>query len=331
MIIDSLKEYVDGFNAIPIICGPTASGKSSVALALCEKVGGELISCDSMQIYKGLDVGTAKATKEEQCTVPHHMIDIIEPGVNYSVNDYLFECKDIILDILNRGKLPVICGGTGQYVSALRDGIKYVEEPVPQEMIDSLYKEVEANGIDEIFSELKRVDPDAASNMHPNNTRRVIRAYSVYKATGKTFTDWNKESKKSGPMFPFVLFEPDYEDCRDVLYDRINKRVDIMMDEGLLDEVEYLYSLPADKKSTCYQAIGYKEFAQYIEKRTPESLERAIYEVKLNSRHYAKRQLTWFRYIDDIVKLNPSDTMDAKLAYIIEKLTFGYKPYEINN
>ena len=321
MIISDIRQYTGDFSAIPIICGPTASGKSSIALSLCEKVNGELISCDSMQIYKGLDVGTAKATKEERQRVPHHLIDIVEPGMNFSVNDYLSYCKDAIIDILNRGKLPVICGGTGQYVSALRDGIKYVDEPIPQILVDELYEEATKEGIDRIYSELSKVDPEAANGIHPNNTRRVIRAYAVYKATGKTFTDWNKESKKTGPMFPFVLFEPDYEDCRDLLYDRINKRVDVMMDEGLLDEVNYLYSYDADRKSTCFQAIGYKEFANYVETGTPEALQRAIYEVKLNSRHYAKRQLTWFRYIDDIVKLNPSYPMDDLLNTIIEKIS----------
>ena len=321
MIIENLQEYTGSYKAIPIICGPTASGKSSVALELCKKLGGELVSCDSMQIYKYLDVGTAKATKEEREAVPHHMIDILEPGENYSVNDYLEACKAEILEILSRGKLPVICGGTGQYVSALRDGIKYVEEPVPQEFMDTLYKEVEESGIERIYEELSTVDPEAVKNIHPNNTRRVLRAYAIYKVTGKTFTQWNSESKKSGPMFPFVLFEPDYEDCRDVLYDRINKRVDVMMDEGLLDEVNYLYSLDADRKSTCFQAIGYKEFAMYVETRTQEALDRAIYEVKLNSRHYAKRQLTWFRYIDNIIKLNPNNSMETNLDTIIQAIT----------
>ncbi|MCQ2531466.1 MAG: tRNA (adenosine(37)-N6)-dimethylallyltransferase MiaA [Saccharofermentans sp.] len=321
MIIDDLTQYVKEYKYIPIICGPTASGKSSIALSLCEKIGGELVSCDSMQIYNHLDVGTAKATMEERSRVPHHMIDIVEPGLNYSVNDYLYGVKDVILDILSRGKLPVICGGTGQYVSALRDGIKYVDEPIPQDLVDALYKEAEEQGIDRIYSELSLVDPEAASGIHPNNTRRVIRAYAVYKATGKTFTEWNKESKKSGPMFPFMLFEPDYEDCRDVLYDRINKRVDIMMDEGLLDEVNYLYSLDTDRTSTCFQAIGYKEFKLYVENGTKEALDRAIYEVKLNSRHYAKRQLTWFRYIDGIIKLDPQASMSTNLDVILNKIS----------
>ena len=319
-MLKQINSRVPEFKAIPIICGPTASGKSSIALELCRRVGGELISCDSMQLYKHLDVGTAKATKEEQAEVPHHMIDIIEPGVNFSVSDYLSGCFDAIEDVLNRGKLPVICGGTGQYISALRDGIRYMSEDIPSEVVDSLYARYNEEGIDKMYQELVAVDPEAAANMHPNNTRRVIRAYSVYKATGKTFTQWNSESKLSGPEYPFVLFEPDYEDCREVLYDRINKRVDIMMDEGLLDEVNYLYSLDADRKSTCFQAIGYKEFADYVLNGTSEALEKAIYDVKLNSRHYAKRQLTWFRYIDGIIKLPINASVEERLNILIRNI-----------
>ncbi len=309
---------LDGLKAIPIICGPTASGKSSLALDLCRKYKGELISCDSMQIYRHLDIGTAKATREEQKEIPHHMIDIIEPGTDYSVNDYLTACFDAIENVLSRGKLPVLCGGTGQYISSLKFGIKYTDEPIPDDLVNKLYKEAETDGIDRIYSELQRMDPEAASGIHPNNIRRVIRAYSVCVATGKTFSEWNKESRTEGPRYPFILFEYDYEACRDVLYDRINKRVDQMMDEGLLREVEYLYSLDIPRSSTCFQAIGYKEFAPYLDGQI--SLEKAIYDVKLNSRHYAKRQLTWFRYINDIVKIKPGseDALSIIHSYAFE-------------
>ncbi len=293
------------FKAIPIICGPTASGKSSLAIELCEMTGGELISCDSMQIYKHLDIGTAKANAEEQKRVPHHMTDIVEPGDIFSVNDYIHKCYECIEDILSRGKLPVICGGTGQYISALKDGIRYVDEPIPEETIDELSGRYDNEGASVIYEELYRIDPVAAEGMHMNNKRRVIRALAVYKATGKTFTQWNSESKKTGPKYPYLLFEPDYEAHRDILYDRINKRVDVMMNMGLLKEVEYLYSLPIDHGSTCFQAIGYKEFKDYIDEPTSENLDRAVYLVKLNSRHYAKRQLTWFRYINEIIKIDP--------------------------
>ncbi|MCR5592733.1 MAG: tRNA (adenosine(37)-N6)-dimethylallyltransferase MiaA [Saccharofermentans sp.] len=305
---------------IPIITGPTASGKSAVAIELCKRTGGELISCDSMQIYKHLDIGTAKATKEEQELVPHHMIDIVEPGQSYSVSSFLKDCLDSIDDVLKRGKTPVLCGGTGQYISALRDGINFEGDPKADEEADSLYKEFEANGIDGIYSRLQSVDPLAAQKIHPNNTRRVIRALSVYLATGKTFTQRNLESKKSGPKYPFALFEIDYEDDRSILYDRINLRVDKMMEAGLQEEARYLYSLPIDRKSTCCQAIGYKEFVPLIDNEPGATIERVAYEIKLNSRHYAKRQLTWFRYIEGINKIDRNLNVSSQADQILSIL-----------
>lgn len=310
---------------IPIITGPTGSGKSASALKLCELMGGELISCDSMQIYKGLDVGTAKPTKEEQALVPHHLIDIIEPGQNYNVSMFVSDCGKAIEDVLQRGKLPVLCGGTGQYVSALKDGINFEDDPRSDEISRELYAEYNEHGIDDIYRRLEAADPEAASKIHPNNTRRVIRALSVFEATGKTKTQRNIDSVKKGPDYPFVLFEIDYEDNRSLLYDRINLRVDKMICDGLEKEARYLYSLPIDRKSTCCQAIGYKEFLPLINGEAGSSLERTIYEIKLNTRHFAKRQLTWFRYINDIVKidrdLSPDEQASFICRYLCEKCT----------
>ena len=317
MAVKDISSRLKGFSKIPIICGPTASGKSSIALRLCEITGGELLSCDSMQIYMHLDVGTAKATEEERARVPHHLTDIVEPGTYFSVNDYVHKCYEAIEDCLDRGKLPVICGGTGQYISALRDGVKFVDEPVPDSLVAELEEEYDKNGAQVLYSRLEALDPEAATKMHMNNKRRVVRALAVCLATGKTFTAWNSESMTTGPMYPFVLFEPDYEDCRSVLYDRINKRVDVMVEEGIIEEAKYLYSLDIDRKSTCFQAIGYKEFAEYIKDPSEENLNEAVYKVKLNSRHYAKRQLTWFRYIDNIVKLDISTDVDTMIKSTI--------------
>ena len=311
MPVKDISSRIKGFSRIPIICGPTASGKSAIALRLCETTGGELLSCDSMQIYKHLDVGTAKATAEERSRVPHHLTDIVEPGTYFSVNDYIHKCYEAIEDCLSRGKLPVICGGTGQYISALRDGVRFVDEPVPDTLIAELEEEYDRKGAEHLYSRLVSLDPDAASGMHMNNKRRVVRALAVCIATGKTFTEWNSTSKTTGPMYPFVLFEPDYEACRDVLYDRINRRVDEMIDEGIIEEARYLYSLDIDRKSTCFQAIGYKEFEAYLSDPSEENLKEAVYKIKLNSRHYAKRQLTWFRYIDGIVKLDIGSDIDT--------------------
>lgn len=311
-----LKEYNSAYRFIPIIAGPTASGKSSLAIELALKIDGEIVSCDSMQIYRKLDIGTAKVTKEEQSIVPHHMIDIIDPDTVFSVNDFTTRAIKVIEVILNRGKMPILCGGTGQYISALYEGIKYVDEPVDKKIIDDLYNEYEDKGIDEIYSKLESVDPVASAKIHKNNTRRVIRAYAVYLSTGKTFTWWNNNSKKDGPAFPFKLFTLDYD--RSIIYDRINKRVDLMMEEGLLKEVKSLYDSGLLTNSTARQAIGYKELFDYFDGTS--SLDNSIYEIKLRSRHYAKRQLTWFRYME---KRHIIDTNDVPktLNYIIAEIT----------
>lgn len=298
---------------IPIICGPTASGKSALALELCERIGGELVSCDSMQIYKGLDIGTAKASSDEQKRVRHHMIDIVEPDVSYSVSDFVNDSLSCIKDILDRGRIPVLCGGTGQYISALYYGIDYGSEEVSDEIVASLYQEFEKEGIDGIYSRLSEADPEAASKIHPNNTRRVIRAYAVYLDKGITFTEKNRRSRSSGSKYPFVLIEPDRD--REELYNRINIRVDDMISEGLIDEAQWLYQNYGNKHATALQAIGYKELFPYIKGEV--SLDKAVYDIKLNSRHYAKRQLTWFRPMPiNYIKMEENNKIETVLALI---------------
>ena len=242
----SLENYNVPFKYIPIIAGPTASGKSSLAIKLAQKINGEIISCDSMQIYRKLDIGTAKVTKEEQELVPHHMVDILNPDESFSVNDFALKAIEVIEDILKRGKLPVLCGGTGQYISALYYGIKYVDEPIDQKIIDDLYKEAEEHGIDRIYDELVRIDPVAASKIHKNNTRRVIRAYAVYLSTGKNFSWWNENSKTDGPVFPFKLFAIDHD--RSILYERINSRVDLMIEDMVYMIIKSLLKIIKNKK-----------------------------------------------------------------------------------
>lgn len=294
-----LNDLLNGYSYIPVITGPTASGKSSLALDLCIKTGGELISCDSMQIYRTLDIGTAKDSPEERLKVKHHMTDIIDPGQDYSVKEYADETIRVISGLLDNGILPVICGGTGQYVSALIYGLDYGDVEIPDGITEELFSELERSGADVMYEKLKQIDPEAASKIHPNNTRRLIRAIAVYKATGKTFTQKNSESKKKGPEYPFKVFFLDVD--RELLYDRINKRVDMMFDQGLEEEVRSLYSSDAARSSTCFQAIGYKEFAGYFEGNS--SLDEVREKIKLNSRHYAKRQMTWFRAMPDIVRI----------------------------
>lgn len=294
------------YSFIPVIAGPTASGKSALALEICRRADGELVCADSMQIYKGLDVGTAKDTKEEIGDIPHYMTDIIEPGTDFSVYDYVSTAIPIIRDILRRGKLPVVCGGTGQYISSLLYGLDYGEGDEDAEInaTKELEEELSKLGIDVLYARLQEEDPEAAKIIHPNNKRRVIRALAVHKALGITFSEKNRRSKLSGPEFPFKVFMLDWD--REELYDRINKRVGIMVSEGLVDEAKMLLSLNVDRTSTCWQAIGYKEMLNYLDGK--ETLEEACDRIRIGTRHYAKRQLTWLRSMGgDVTKIPPDD------------------------
>ena len=309
--------YLEKYAYIPIVTGPTASGKSAAALELCRRFGGELVSADSMQIYKGLDIGTAKDSPEERAEIAHHLTDIIEPGEDFSVFDFVNRAKEAISDILSRGKLPVVCGGTGQYISALMFGIDYGEEDDQEtrEAEEYYYGILEKEGKDSLYKLLEESDPEAAEAIHPNNVRRVVRALAVRKATGVSFSEKNKRSKLEGPAFNFKVFMPDVD--RAVLYDRINRRVEIMIDQGLEEEARKLCRNPKAKGTTCFQAIGYKEFEKYFE--GSEDISETINKIKLGSRHYAKRQLTWFRHMGIDIETIPSGSAEAQSEFIADR------------
>lgn len=297
------------YSHIPIIAGPTASGKSALALEICRVADGELVCADSMQIYKGLDVGTAKDTKEEIGDVPHYLTDIVEPGTDFSVYDYVSAALPVIKDILERGKLPVVCGGTGQYISSLLYGLDYGtgDEEAELEATRELEKELEEAGIDVLYARLQELDPEAAKLIHPNNNRRVIRALAVHKALGITFSEKNRKSKEKGPEYPFKVFVIDWN--REELYDRINRRVGVMVQNGIIDEAKMLLNSGVERTSTCWQAIGYKEMLNYLDGE--ETLEQACDRIRIGTRHYAKRQLTWLRSMgDDVTKLAPASASD---------------------
>ena len=309
--------YLEKYAYIPIVTGPTASGKSAVAMEVCRLCGGELVSADSMQIYKGLDIGTAKDSKDEIAQVPHHMTDIVEPGDDFSVFEYVRMAGDVISDILSRGKLPVVCGGTGQYISSLLYGINYGEEN-DDDISDAeeyYYSILEKEGKDSLYSILEKEDPEAALLIHPNNIRRVVRALAVGKATGVKFSEKNRKSKLEGPSFSFKAFMPEMD--RAVLYDRINRRVDIMMEQGLEKEARELYKNEKAKGSTCFQAIGYKEFGKYFSGE--EELSETVEKIKIGSRHYAKRQLTWFRHMGEDVEVIPSGPVSSSAEYVLDR------------
>ncbi len=279
------------------VVGPTASGKTALAIALAKELHGEIISCDSMQIYKMMDIGTAKPTKEEQAAAIHHLIDIVAPDVSFSCADYAVLAKEKIDEISTRGKLPIFCGGTGLYVDHVLNNTSFSEAGRDDEYRDCLNKQIDEFGVESVFEELRRVDPESADNIHPNNTKRVVRALEIYHVTGKTKSWWDKESKKVESPYDSVMICLDFKD-REKLYDRIDKRVDIMLEEGLVDEVK---SLIFDKgirlSDTAKQGIGYKEIIEYLENRC--TLDEAVELIKKGTRNYAKRQLTWFRRYDD--------------------------------
>lgn len=279
------------------LTGPTASGKTALSLALAERLGAEIISSDSMQIYKGMNIGTAKATAEEQARVKHHLIDFLDPRESYSVERYRTDAMCAIRDVHSRGRLPMLVGGTGLYVSALvRGSLEDSPESSP-EFRESLLSLAESDsGKEELWQRLLSVDPESAEKIHKNNVKRVIRALEIYEATGRRKSELDRETRTAHTEVCVGMITLDFH-SRDTLYSRVDKRVDIMMEEGLLSEVEGLYRegmlLP---ETTAAQAIGYKELIEYIEGRS--SLDCAVESIKLATRRYAKRQLTWFRHVE---------------------------------
>ncbi len=299
---------------IPLIAivGPTASGKTSLAVEICKRYGAEAVSCDSMQIYKGMDIATAKPTIDEMQGIPHHMIGFLNPDEPFSVAKYCEMAKEIIFDISNRGKKAVLVGGTGLYYSSLTDNIEFLPEETDFEYREMLRKRAEREGAQVLLDELSEVDPEAAETLHINNLGRIIRALEIHHTTGKTKTMQNEQSKQSPSPFETVTICLDARD-RQVLYDRINKRVDIMLEAGLLAEAKAFFDSSLGR--TACQAIGYKELNPYFSKE--KSLDECVENLKMQTRRYAKRQLTWFRrndkikflYIDDYT--SGADLIDA--------------------
>lgn len=277
------------------VAGPTASGKTALAVEIAKRVGGEVVSCDSMQIYKGMDIGTAKPDMEEMSGIPHHMIDIISPDQRYSVADFADNARQCIEDILSRGKVPVLAGGTGLYMDSVLNNTEFVELKGDPEFCREMLELSLREGKEAVHKKLQEIDPEAAENIHPNNLRRVIRALEVCKITGKTFTRVNLESRREA-VYDALIFG--IETDRFVLYERINQRVDRMMEKGLVSEVKGLWEKGIGKESTAIQAIGYKELIEYLEGKC--SLDEAVEKIKMESRRYAKRQLTWFKRNDEI-------------------------------
>ena len=278
-------------NNLICIAGPTASGKTALAVKLAKEYNGEVVSCDSMQIYRYMDIGTAKPTEEEKEGIVHHMIDVAEPDEDFSVSRYCALATPIVDDILARGKTAIIAGGTGLYMDALIRGNTFAPYPSTG-MREKLEKQADEEGMQAMLSLLQTIDPDAAAKLHLADRKRILRALEVYYETGKTITEHNKQTQQIPPRYNPVWFALEDEN-RAELYARIDKRVDIMLARGLIGEIEALLARGIPEKCTAMQAIGYKEFLCAL--RGEMSVSEAADQVRQASRNYAKRQLTWFR------------------------------------
>lgn len=276
---------------IAAVVGPTASGKTALAVALAKQFNGEVVSADSMQIYRKLNIGTAKPTEEEMQGVPHHMLDVADPGESYSVSRYEKEATACVEDILSRGKLPILCGGTGLYVDALIRGGGFLESGVDSGLRAQLEAEWDAQGGEAMLAKLASFDPDSANRLHLNDRKRIVRAIEVYLQTGITITEHNARTAAQPPRYDAVMIGL-RTDPRQILYSRIDRRVTKMLEAGLEQEARQLLE-SGDLAGTAAQAIGYKEMLSYF--RGEATLEQAADLIRQKSRNYAKRQLTWFQ------------------------------------
>lgn len=298
-----------------VICGPTASGKTALSIELAKKIDGEIVSADSMQIYKDMDIGSAKPTKEEMEGIKHYLLDFVSPEERYSVADYKRDATIAINEIIEKGKTPIIVGGTGLYIDSLIYNIDYPEIEFDEEYRKSLEKRAEEEGLQNLYEEAKKIDSKAMENISPNDQKRILRVLELYHQTGKTKTEQEIESRKNEIPYDYHVFALNMD--REKLYDRINKRVDIMIEQGLMEEVEGIIK-KYRTYPTAMQALGYKEIKEYIIGNITK--EQAIETVKQETRRYAKRQLTWFRKNKQTIWLNALDKKEENIKKILEEI-----------
>ena len=287
---------------VVVICGPTASGKTALSIELAKKINGEIISSDSMQIYKDMNIGTAKPTKEEMQGIKHYLLDFIEPNKRYSVADFKKDAEKAIEEILEKGKVPIIVGGTGLYVDSLIYGIEYQDIKFNEQYRKELENRVEKEGLESLYNEAKIIDPQAIEKISSNDQKRILRVLEIYKATGKNKTEQEAESRKNGVKYDYKVFAINMD--REELYGRINKRVDIMIEQGLIQEVQDLLK-KYDEFPTAMQGLGYKEVVEYLQGNI--SKEEMIEKIKMETRRYAKRQITWFKKNKQTIWVGPHD------------------------
>lgn len=294
-----------------VVCGPTAGGKTGLGISLAKALGGEVVSADSMQVYRRLDIGTAKPDIEERQGIPHHMLDVAEPTESYSVARYCAEAAEVIKEVHSREKLPIIVGGTGLYIDNLINNTDFSSPQGDEELRKQLWEIAEKEGNDRLHSMLRALDSTEAERIHPNNVKRVIRAIELIKTTGESRESLNQKSRRPSPYRAVWLM---IDHPRDELYSRIDRRVDIMLEKGLEEEVRRELLPIRDKAPTAIQAIGYKEMLEYFDGNI--TLDKAAESIKKASRHYAKRQLTWFGRNENIQRLSPIDPFGEAMAII---------------
>ena len=292
-----------------ILSGPTAVGKTELSLRLAKAVGGEIISADSMQVYKGMDIGTAKITKEEMQGVPHHLIDILDPKEDFNVVRFKTLAKEKVKEINARGMVPIVVGGTGFYIQALLYDIDFTDNDDDMSYRHELEEKAEKEGPEALHEMLKEIDPESAEAIHANNVKRVIRALEFYKKSNTTISSHNREQRENVSPYDYRYFA--LTDDRAKIYERIDRRVDIMLQNGLVDEVKRLLEAGVPEDSVSMQGLGYKEIVNYLQGRC--SLEEAVYVIKRDTRHFAKRQLTWLRREKDVIWFDKSKETDDEI------------------
>lgn len=300
---------------VVVIGGPTASGKTAMSIALAKKINGEIVSADSMQIYKDMNIGTAKPSVQEMDGIQHYLIDCVSPEIRYSVADFKKDATNAIEQILKKGKTPIIVGGTGLYIDSLVYGIDYNEIHVDLKYRSELDRIAEEKGLKYLYDMASKIDPDAMTKISINDRKRICRVLELYKSTGKTKTQIEIESRKNGVQYDYHVFAINMD--RELLYERINKRVDIMIKSGLIQEVEEL-TQKYSNMPTAMQGLGYKEVVEYFEGELSKA--EMIEKIKQESRRYAKRQLTWFRKNKSIIWLDSSKGIDENIDIIIREI-----------
>ncbi len=295
-----------------VICGPTGAGKTALSIELAKRINGEIVSSDSMQIYKDMDIGTAKPTKEETKDIKHYLIDFVAPDQRYSVAEFKKDAENAIEEILAKGKTPIIVGGTGLYVDSLIYGIEYKDIELDENYRNELEEIAKKQGLEKLYEQAQKIDPEAMKKISPNDKKRIIRVLEIYKATGKNKTEQEIESRKNEVKYDYKVFAINMD--REKLYDRINKRVDIMLEQGLIQEVQSLVK-KYNEFPTAMQGLGYKEVVQYLKNEI--SYDEMVDKIKMETRRYAKRQITWFKKNKQTIWIDGQKDLQENIDLII--------------